>query len=364
MGVWGPALYSCDIADDLKTMCQDVFAVYDKDKATQLIFEEYEDIINQDYVDNEYASFWYALADWQWKHGLLSDDIRGKALELLEKYAGMEEWEDEGNKSNIRKRIAVLDKLKHQLQSEQPPLKLPKIHIFKPKHKAGDIVIFKTCTNENDEYNNLWKIENLKPPFMYLDKKISESEYDNIKGTDRHDCYMAVLCVGTVKEPYSEYISDIFNEHSIYVWYDYCSETLPEISDLQKCGFLPYILIDYEDYNTSKYASLEWCYKFTLILETFKNNDNSICTCFKKEVCLSETERFNTLFSIKNYSKDYGSPLDLISAYELLWEESERAKISGIPIDNLLDANKKNPDFKTPRETTEAHKKWVKEYLA
>ena len=29
MGAWGTGLYSCDIAEDLKILCQDVYAVYD-----------------------------------------------------------------------------------------------------------------------------------------------------------------------------------------------------------------------------------------------------------------------------------------------------------------------------------------------
>ncbi len=362
MGTFGTGLYSCDIAEDLRTICGEVFAVYDKDTATRLVLEEFKDIVHQGYIDNEYASFWYALADWQWKRGLLANDVRDKALELLEARAGMDEWEEDGSKNDIRKRNAVLDKLYAQLQTPPPLAKPPKIHLSKPKHKAGDIIMFQTCTAEDDEYDTLWKIKQLTPPFVYLEKQISESAYEDIDGTDRHGCYMAILCVGTVKEQYSSCIPDKFNEHSVYVWYDYCSKAQPTVADLQNCGFLPHITVDYEDFNASKYSSLEWTYKFTIQLESFKTKEKSDCKYFRKEACPSEAERFNTLLSAKKYSDDYVSPFELFHAYDSAWEESERAKISGIPIDNLLDVNLQNPKLKTPIEATKARKKWAREF--
>lgn len=56
---------------------------------------------------------------------------------MLESRAGIEEWEEEGNKRDVRKRIAVMDKLLAKLRTPQPPKKLPKARIVKPSAQAG-----------------------------------------------------------------------------------------------------------------------------------------------------------------------------------------------------------------------------------
>ena len=143
MGTWGTGLYSCDIAEDVKLACNDVFAFYDVKKGNEIILNTFKDVVNQECDDNEAASFWYALADWQWKHGILTEEIRTKALMLLENYTGIKEWETFGNTRDVKQRRVVLDKLSRQLLLRQPDVKLPKATLAKPKHKCGDIIIFK-----------------------------------------------------------------------------------------------------------------------------------------------------------------------------------------------------------------------------
>lgn len=135
MGTWGTGIYACDIAEDVKLACNDVFAFYDVKKGNEIILNTFKDVVDQEWDDNESASFWYALADWQWKHGILTEEIRTKALMLLENYTGIEEWETGSNTSDVKKRRVVLDKLSRQLLLSQPDVKLPKVTLAKPKHK-------------------------------------------------------------------------------------------------------------------------------------------------------------------------------------------------------------------------------------
>ena len=37
MGAWGTALYSCDIAEDVRDACKDIFAFYDIKQGNDLI---------------------------------------------------------------------------------------------------------------------------------------------------------------------------------------------------------------------------------------------------------------------------------------------------------------------------------------
>lgn len=46
-----------------------------------------------------------------------------------------------------------MDKLLAKLRTPQPPKKRPKARIVKPKHKPGDIIIFKSDSGEK----NTWK---------------------------------------------------------------------------------------------------------------------------------------------------------------------------------------------------------------
>ena len=117
MGTWGTGLYSNDIALDVRDMCNDVFAFFSVEEGNQIIFREYDEILTSEIIDNDYASFWYALTDYQWNHGILCDSIREKTLELLDAYAGMTEWEEVGNKKDIANRKKVLEKLKEKLRN-------------------------------------------------------------------------------------------------------------------------------------------------------------------------------------------------------------------------------------------------------
>lgn len=130
MGTWGVGLYSNDTASDVRDLCNDVYPLVGIENGTQLIFEEFSDTINAD-MDNDYADFWFALADWQWKHGILTAEIRDNVISLLENHTGIEEWKESGSPSDVKKRIAVMEKLLSQLKSPQPEMKLPKPKIAK-----------------------------------------------------------------------------------------------------------------------------------------------------------------------------------------------------------------------------------------
>ena len=163
MGSWDTALYSNDTSSDVRDMCNEVYPLVGIEKGTQLILEEYADIVNSDIIDNDYADFWFALADWQWKHGILSDEIKNKAISLLEAHTGIDEWEG----ADIKKRLAIMDKLLNQLKMPQPEIKIHKAKIAKPKHKLGDIIIVRTGLKENDLENWIWNIEDCAYNFIY-----------------------------------------------------------------------------------------------------------------------------------------------------------------------------------------------------
>ncbi len=355
MGTWGTAIYSNDTAEDVRDACKDIFAFYDVEEGNKVLFEEFKEIINQGWVDNDYASFWYALADWQWKHGMLTPTVQNKALELLESYAGIDEWIEAGEKGNVEKRRKVLEKLKEQLLMPQNPLKKPRLSIAKPKHKPGDIIVFQAAESEK----LYWKKKAFSVPLVFRSKKISGSKYEDINGYDGRGKYMAILCIGKAEWRHSRYIPDIYDEYSMYAWYDYMSEKEPTVEELGQSGFLPMVNKQWKDFNRRITDYVEWTYSFTIELEKFKESDD--ISKIVKLYSLSEVERFKRLFSQKNYSSYALGYFDLPHTFSAAFTEKNRMELLGENIDNLLDSNVTNPEFLSPSEIDKAHEAFREE---
>ena len=138
-------------------MAIDGVKIIDSDDAYDIynaIVERYKDGENVDNIiadildeesnyctDNFYAEiYWTALAYSLWKIGNLPEDIKTKALELIENGAD-DFWLEIDSKSKSQ-RQRVLDKLAIQLQSENPrPIKVPKSRVKRePYFKQGDVL--------------------------------------------------------------------------------------------------------------------------------------------------------------------------------------------------------------------------------
>lgn len=356
MGSWGTALYSNDTSSDIRDMCNEVYSLVGIDKGTQLILEEYADIVNSDIIDNDYADFWFALADWQWKHGILTDEIKNKTISLLEARTGIDEWEG----SDVKKRLAVMDKLIQQLKSPQPEVKIPKAKIVKPKHKPGDIIIVRTGLRENDPENWIWNIEDCTYSFIYS-QEISDKICETLNPPyDAHGKYIAILCIGTEKSSHSQYVEGIYDEHSVYAFYDYIDEQKPTLDILQACGFVPKYL-QYASETGTTVKTSGWCYKFHLFTYSFRTskngNEQSIDKLFNKE----EVNRFYELFNAKNYLPDISWNMELFDAFGEFFEEKARLEKANIQYDNLLDSFIYNPSLRPKNEISAIIKKQIEE---
>ena len=107
-------------------------------------------------TDDFYAEiYWTALAYSLWKIGHLPEDIRNKALRLIEKGADDFWLEIDNNAKSQRQK--VLDKLALQLQNDNPrPIKVPKSRVKRePYFKQGDVI----SVEFEDEYGLLFVSE-------------------------------------------------------------------------------------------------------------------------------------------------------------------------------------------------------------
>ncbi len=118
MGTWGTALFSDDLAADLRG------------EFRGLIGEGLSPIAAVDRMIEEHASaladpeeetvFWLALAATQWKLGRLEARTLQNALRVIDSGRDLERWTDPKDR---KRREAVLGKLRTQLLSQPPPAK-------------------------------------------------------------------------------------------------------------------------------------------------------------------------------------------------------------------------------------------------
>lgn len=357
MGVWGTGIYSNDTAEDVREACQDIFAFYEVEEGNQKLFKCFKELLDSECIDDDYASFWYALADWQWKHGMLTEYVKEKTMSLLDAHAGLEQWVEAGNKADKNNRLKVLDGLKQQLQTEQRPFRKPKLRCVRPKHKPGDIVIFK-ATDFVDEYDSTWHIKRFRPPFVFDSDYISKSKYEDVDGCDAHGKYMAILCVGSVKETHSEYVPEVFDEFSLYVWYNYLSEDMPSVAQLEKCGFLPFFIWTLKEYNPVVTKAVFWEYRFSLGYERFRSD--KYIDIIKVLKSTHESERFYGLYKMKDYGGSYYSDYGLNSMFYTAFEEKVRMELIDLRIDDLLNPDVYNPTLLSPEKVDQANREWRK----
>lgn len=356
MGSWGTAIYSNDTASDVRDACNTLYAFLPVEEATAALFREFREVTESGLMDDDYASFWYALADWQWKHGVLTEEVRQKTLTLLRDYAGLSDWEGSGRASDVKKRKAVLDELRARLDSPMPPVHLPKGRLRKPKHKPGDIIVFRTCSQEADVYGGLWNVDFLQPPFLFKDAHIRESGDKLNPVFYAYEKYQAILCVGSEKVPHAPYLPDRFDEYSVYAYYDFISEEKPTAEILHSCGFLPQIYRSLKDFNKNITDYIGWTYTFLLLSDSFHADQTR--TTIEKLHDDGESERFHRLFAQKRYLTETNTPFELYHAFSA-WEEKKRMEGLGISVDTLLDPQAGNPEFLTPLEIDAAHREWV-----
>ena len=146
MGTWGYSVTANDTAQDLLTEYQAVFFYNDPETA----FKKIDDYVRKNICDEtdeeEWCSYFYSLADYMWKKGLLTDEIRDKAVQMIDSGFGMELWHLSGEKE-AAKRTAALEKFKEKLLSPQPPRKKITISIYtEPVFEIGDIIAMQLQT--------------------------------------------------------------------------------------------------------------------------------------------------------------------------------------------------------------------------
>ncbi len=146
MGVCSMSISGNDTAQDLKDEYAAAFFYYDVETALKKIDSYVRREMFDEFDEEEWCNYYYSLADYMWKKGILNDTVRDEAVRMIDSEFGLELWADEG-KRVLEKRKKILAEFKAKLCSPQPPKKKIKINanvnkIFNP----GDIVAIQLQT--------------------------------------------------------------------------------------------------------------------------------------------------------------------------------------------------------------------------
>jgi hypothetical protein len=120
MGAWGTGLWEDDLACDIQDEWNDLLDEgISPRKASKMILESWLEEL-EDYEDarqrqSDESILYISLAALQMRHKALTIKIKKKAIELIEKGADLELWED-GDQENYDERKKFVDDFKEKLE--------------------------------------------------------------------------------------------------------------------------------------------------------------------------------------------------------------------------------------------------------
>ena len=145
MGAWGTGITSNDTAQDLLSEYKAAFYYYDVDTAVKKI-DEYVRTMLDESDPEEFTAYYYSLAEFMWKKGILTDEIRDRAVEMVDSDYGMDIWIEEGAATEKARRKA-LAKFRDTITSPQCAPKKIKIDFYMQDiFEDGEYFAFKLKT--------------------------------------------------------------------------------------------------------------------------------------------------------------------------------------------------------------------------
>jgi hypothetical protein len=118
MGAWGVAIFSDDLAADIRIEFRELISDgLAASEATARLQVEYASSLDD---PDEMPVFWLALALTQWKLGRLEESVRRHAVRIIDDGIDLARW---GDAKSRARRAVVLAKARAELMSAPPPAK-------------------------------------------------------------------------------------------------------------------------------------------------------------------------------------------------------------------------------------------------
>jgi len=141
MGHWGAEIFDNDVSADVKDEYIEKLKTNIGKSDEQILSEFLSE--NDDYItdDEDMIDFWFALSSVMHDYGRLTDEVKQKALDIIEQGLDAQRWEES---REHKARLKQVEKLKTKLLSPLP--KYRKVTVLKPwicPWKANDLFLYK-----------------------------------------------------------------------------------------------------------------------------------------------------------------------------------------------------------------------------
>ncbi len=213
MGAWSTSITGNDTAQDLRSEYTSAFWYYDISTAVK----EIDKFVRQNFDESdeeEWCNYYYSLADFMWRKGILTDEIREKAIKMIDNNFGIELWRESGEKT-LRSRQKALEAFRNKLISPMPGKKRIKPSVYTDDiFNNGDIIAFQLKTKG-------------KPYTLGKKYDLSQKEFEDMDGK-----YVIIQKICTNISWQSAIVPDVADHWLICRLFSGLYEQPPEISDI------------------------------------------------------------------------------------------------------------------------------------
>lgn len=216
MGTWSTSITGNDTAEDLRMEYTCAFFKYEPDDGVKLLDEYVRREHIADENDEEWCNYVYSLADFMWKKGILTDEIRERTLKMIDSGFGLEIWAESGEKT-LNERKKVLEKFREKITSPQPAKKKIKPQAYMEDiFRDGELIAVKLFTADKvytAEANNI--------------RPLSQEEFKALDGK-----YILMQKIRCQSSWHSAILPEINDYYAIFRLFDGVYDEIPEVNDI------------------------------------------------------------------------------------------------------------------------------------
>ena len=146
MGTWGTSITGNDTARDLYDEYTAAFYRYEVAEALERIDRYVRQEMFDESDPEQWCDYYYSLADFMWKKGILTPEVRDRVLEMIDSGFGLDLWAEAGDKT-LAARKKTLAAFREKLLSPLPAKKKikPNTHLERI-FEDGDIIALQLQT--------------------------------------------------------------------------------------------------------------------------------------------------------------------------------------------------------------------------
>ena len=234
MGAWSTKIFDNDISMDILTEYKKLLGYgLEPEDVYRKISEYYaKDFVGQDDEDD----YWLAIAYFQWKNGILLDEVKENAIRCLNDESFLDRWRESGKKV-YENRKKTVEEFKYNLLNITNPTKkkFPKCPAYlrsKTPYKVGDVILYKVTY--------VLKVSNGYGYILNSDGDLSIRIKES--GKNLYGKYILFKVMDIKKEPVSLLCPEIdYTSSAVLALYDWVGDYVPtmeEVSGLQLRYFI------------------------------------------------------------------------------------------------------------------------------